>query len=84
MSKLEESIPAPRRYAFVLPRDGNDADDLVQECLVRALGRLGGRRERDVRPWLFTIMHNLFVSHWRRLRRRQHVPVEAVDAGLAV
>jgi RNA polymerase sigma-70 factor (ECF subfamily) len=36
LSKLEEAIPALHRYARALLRDRAEADDLVQDCLVRA------------------------------------------------
>src|SRR5580698_8620508 len=74
MGEIEASIPALRRYAWSLLRNGHDADDLVQDCLVRALDRLTtDPAVSSVRPWLFTIMHNLFVSRWRTLRRRGEV-----------
>ena len=47
--------------------DANEADDLVQECLVRAVSR---RKlwisQKGIRPWLFTILHNIFVNTMRR------------------
>ena len=71
LSRLEENIPALRRYAWALLRDDAEADDLVQDCLVRALDRLNTRNgEGDIRPWLFTILHNLCVSRWRRAKVR--------------
>ena len=36
---LEPEIPALRRYALALVRDNEAADDLVQDCLERALSR---------------------------------------------
>jgi RNA polymerase sigma-70 factor (ECF subfamily) len=62
-------------------RHRDEADDLVQDCLVRALGRLPApSSDLAVRPWLFTILHNLSVSRWRRLRRRgAAVDAAAVD-----
>jgi RNA polymerase sigma-70 factor (ECF subfamily) len=43
----------------------------MQDCLVRALDRAAtGLLISAVRPWLFTIVHNLFVSRWRTMRRR--------------
>jgi RNA polymerase sigma factor (sigma-70 family) len=66
---IESCIPALRRYAGALLRDRQDVDDLVHDCLVRALDRLHTRRDDgEMRPWLFAIMHNLYVS---RVRRRQ-------------
>jgi RNA polymerase sigma-70 factor (ECF subfamily) len=71
MGEIEASIPALRRYAWSLLRNPEDADDLVQDCLVQALDRLTMESAIiDVRPWLFTIMRNLFISRWRRTRRR--------------
>jgi RNA polymerase sigma-70 factor (ECF subfamily) len=47
------------------------ADDLVQETLERAMEKwLFWQRERDLRPWLFSIMHNLHID---QLRREKHV-----------
>jgi RNA polymerase sigma-70 factor (ECF subfamily) len=40
LAALEACIPALRRYAWALLRHGAEADDLVQDCLVRALDRL--------------------------------------------
>lgn len=71
MAGMEACIPALRRYAFALLRNRQEADDLVHDCLVRALDRLHTRRaEPDLRPWLFAIMHNLFISGARRARVR--------------
>jgi RNA polymerase sigma-70 factor (ECF subfamily) len=68
---IEACVPALRRYAIALLRSREEADDLVHDCLVRALDKLHTRREdADVRAWLFTIMHNLFVSQLRRRRAR--------------
>lgn len=64
-------IPALRRYAHALTRSGADADDLVQDCLERALGRWSlRRRDGELRPWLFAILHNLAVNRIRQARRR--------------
>ncbi|GBQ05803.1 ECF subfamily RNA polymerase sigma-70 factor [Acetobacter cerevisiae DSM 14362] len=68
--RLQSVIPALRRYARVLTRDPHQADDLVQDCLERALTRMDQVRDRsDLRPWLFTIAYRLNVSRWRRVRR---------------
>lgn len=71
LARIEGHIPALRRYATALLRSRDEADDLVHDCLVRALDKLHTRREdADVRAWLFTIMHNLFISQVRRRRAR--------------
>ncbi len=55
-------------FALALSRDRTVAEDLVQETYLRALK--AARRplaSEDVRPWLFTILHNV----WRNERRRR-------------
>lgn len=71
LTRIEACIPALRRYAAALLRNREDADDLVHDCLVRALDKLHTRRDdADVRAWLFAIMHNLFISQLRRAKAR--------------
>lgn len=84
---LEPLIPALRRYARALLRDRSGADDLVQDCLERAIGRWHQRRpDGDPRTWVFTILHNLAMTRLHRTASRPlHVGLEEVDeAGLAV
>lgn len=68
---LVEQIPGLRRYARALTGDAWAADDLVQDTLERAcakwrLWRVGS----DLRAWLFTLMHNLYVSQVRHTLRQ--------------
>lgn len=78
---IEPVIPGLRRYANALVRNSAEADDLVQDCLERAVLRWSQRRAGgDTRSWLYTILHNLAVSRWRKLRRRgQTTTMDAVD-----
>lgn len=56
-----------RRYARSLARDEQDADDVVQDALVRAIERHEGFRPgRGRRQWLLAIVHNVFISRKRR------------------
>ena len=83
--RLEDAIPALRRYAWALLRDRNAADDLVQDTLLRALDRISTLDPAgDLRAWLFTIMHNLNANHWRRARVRADIAIEKADADAAV
>ena len=60
-------IPRLRRYARALTGCTDTVDDLVQDTLERALNKWSfWQRERDLRPWLFSIMHNLHVDGSRR------------------
>ena len=71
-SLIEAHIPGLRRFACALLRGDRDgADDLVQDCLERAVSRWHLRRtEGDVRGWLYTILYNRFLSDKHRQRGR--------------
>jgi RNA polymerase sigma-70 factor (ECF subfamily) len=63
-------IPALRAFAWSLSHNGADADDLVQETLIKAWSN----RERfepgtNLRAWLFTILRNTYYTHLLRRRR---------------
>ena len=74
-------MPALRRYARALTRNADLADDLVQDCLERAISRQGLFRPRGpLRAWLFTILLNLHRNALRSSRRRGHeVDIDAID-----
>jgi RNA polymerase sigma-70 factor (ECF subfamily) len=79
---LEREIPRLRRYAMVLTRNADDADDLVQDCLLRALDNLDRWQSgTNMRAWLFTILHRLFLNS---TRRKQMVSVEDLPPAQAV
>jgi RNA polymerase sigma-70 factor, ECF subfamily len=64
---IANEIPRLRRYARALMRDRTRADDLVQDCVERALSRLHlYTTGTNLRAWLFTIMHGLYVNGIRR------------------
>jgi RNA polymerase sigma-70 factor (ECF subfamily) len=66
---ITRHLDAMRRYARVLTRADAEADDLVQGALLRACERRAGFREgADLRVWLMTILHNLFVDQMRARR----------------
>lgn len=60
---LIEHIPRLRRYARALTGESSRADDLVQDTLERALIKLDlWQPGSNLRAWLFTMMHNIFVN----------------------
>jgi RNA polymerase sigma-70 factor (ECF subfamily) len=67
---LTEQIPYLRRYARGLTHNVADADDLVQSCLLRALTNMHRfEKNTNLRAWLLTILHNLFIDTVRKRRR---------------
>lgn len=91
---VEPLIPGLRRYAYSLVRNADAADDLVQDCLERAVSRWHLRRtDGDLRAWLYAILRNHHLSTMRQLGRRgihvtfdeltQHPSVEGGQGGAA-
>lgn len=73
-------IPALRRYARALTGDAWAADDLVQDTLERGCAKWSmWRSGTDLRAWLFTIMHNVWVNQLRQAGKRTLVDID--DAG---
>jgi RNA polymerase sigma-70 factor (ECF subfamily) len=59
-------------YALILTRNHSDAEDLVQEVYVRAIGAMERLRAgSNVKSWLFTILRNVWLN---QLRRRRSAP----------
>lgn len=74
---IVEHIPRLRRYARALVGDRYVADDLVQDTLERAWNKFYlWRPGSDLRAWLFTIMHNVFVNQARRRRYELEQAIE--------
>jgi RNA polymerase sigma-70 factor (ECF subfamily) len=85
-AQIEAVVPRLRRYARALARDPVAADDLVQDCLVRALGKIHlWEKGTDLRAWLFTILHNQCVSLARRAaRQRDFIELQQSNPGLTL
>jgi len=73
-------IPNLRRYARALIGDREGADDLVQDTLERAVRKFHLWRPGDLRAWLFSIMHNVFVN---QLKARKIIYQVEIDDSIA-
>ena len=79
--ELVDNVRALRRYATVLCGSSSDAEELVQDTLVKALENSHSwDSKRELRKWLFAIMHNAFVSKLRRRQTQQRVISLQTDA----
>jgi len=73
-SRLTAEIPYLRRFARALAGDAALADDLVQDCLERALAKEHlYDPARQLRAWLYAILRNIHVSGLRRKGRARVV-----------
>ncbi len=78
---ITDEIAALRRYALVLARNSDAAEELVQDCLAKALAaadtyKPGG----DLRAWLFRILHNVYMDSMRRQKVRARVNEAGAEA----
>ncbi len=63
-----------RPFAITLTRDQEQAKDLIQETLYRALAN----RDKynvgtNIKAWLYTIMRNIFINNYRRRAKQQTI-----------
>jgi len=78
---LSRLIPELRGFARFLVRDRAEADDLVQEALLRALRAVAQfRPDSNLRAWVFTILRNAHVEQ-RRRRRSEEAAIAAQFSG---
>lgn len=69
-------LTALRRYARSLTREDTNAEDLVHETLLRAYEKRDSFLEgRALKPWLLSIMHNIFVDG----RRARQAEIERIE-----
>jgi RNA polymerase sigma-70 factor (ECF subfamily) len=68
--QIVEEMPGLNRYALTLTSDREEARDLVQDCLEKALRSWSSwRGDGALRAWLFSIMHNQFINSMRKRAR---------------
>lgn len=78
--RIHDQVVSLRRYALVLTRDRDAAEDLVQETLTKAIAAANKWQPgTDLRVWLFSILHNTHVSEMRKRAVRQAARAELPD-----
>ena len=68
-------LDAAYRFARWLSRSPGDADDVVQEAVLRAFRGFDALRGSDVKAWLLTIVRNCHFTAVKQQRRRAFVPL---------
>lgn len=82
---MEPHLPHLRRYARALTGNRARADDLVQDTLERAWIKFHlWQPTLAIRPWLFAVMHNVFVNQVKTHARRQHASLSDEEAAKLV
>lgn len=78
LSQIEVLLPEFRAYAIAICSSPDDAEDLVQDAIERAL-RTDGRPKvlDELRPWMFRVIRNLHYDELRKRRvRREYLAAE--------
>lgn len=75
-----ELIPALRAFARSLTRDADEADDLVQETLMKAIANSDKFEPgTHLHSWLFTILRNSFSTRYVKMKREPTGAMECVS-----
>ena len=81
VAELLTLIPQLRAYTGALSRHREDAEDLAQETLAKALRRQGDfQTGTNLRAWLFAVARNEHYSRYRRARREKSIGGCAAEA----
>lgn len=82
---MVKEIPRLRRYALFLTGDVHTADDLVQDCLERAIRKRHlWNRHGSIHNWLFRILYNVFLNSLKfRGKKYRQVTLDEATAALA-
>jgi RNA polymerase sigma-70 factor (ECF subfamily) len=79
--QIAREAPHLRRFSIALTGDRDAADDLVQDCLARALRKRHlWHRRGSLRSWLFRILYRLYLDRRRAPSPEVGVPMEFLAA----
>ena len=72
-------LPQLRRYSRSLTRSDAESEDLLQDCVEKALVHRAEWRGANIRSWAYRIMTNLHLNARRAVARRPSVGIEEAD-----
>ncbi len=77
--KIPDLLPEMRAYATALTRNSDEAEDLSQEAVKRALTAEKAPTDPEgLRPWLFRIIRNLHIDQLRKEKTRMEYSVAQI------
>jgi RNA polymerase sigma factor (sigma-70 family) len=68
-------LDAAYRFARWLVHSRSDAEDIVQDALLRAFRGFEGLRGSEARPWLLSIVRNCHATAYQQRKRRATLPL---------
>lgn len=82
---LVQALPRLRAYAMSIARNRSDAEDLIQEAMIKALSNVDKFEPgTNLRAWLFTILRNAHYSRHRKFYREVPDPDSVFADAIAV
>ena len=71
-----------RHFALKLTADQDSANDLVQDCMLKALdNKEKFVHAQNFKGWMYTIMRNLFINNYRRVTREMSMMDDSFSIG---
>jgi RNA polymerase sigma factor (sigma-70 family) len=74
-AEVLQHLDAAYNLARWLTRPPLDADDIVQDAVLRAYLAFDSVRGENVKPWLLTIVRNCFLTAVSQLKHKQNIPL---------
>lgn len=66
-TKVVQEVSSLSSYAFYFTRDEENANDLVQDTMLKAFSYYSKFKEgTNLQAWLYTILKNTFINYYRR------------------
>jgi len=79
-----EHKQAIRNHALKFARDEDEAKDLIQDTMMKAIRFIGSFQEgTNIKGWLYTIMRNTFINNYRSINRKNAVIQQSDDINSA-
>ncbi|WP_312471923.1 RNA polymerase sigma factor [Brucella sp.] len=72
-------LPIMRRYSRSLAKSDAEGEDLLQDCVTKALSRRGQWRGLNLRGWILTMMTNLYRNSYKSKARTRHETLDAAE-----
>ncbi|KAB2786947.1 RNA polymerase sigma factor [Brucella anthropi] len=72
-------LPVMRRYSRSLAKSDAEGEDLLQDCVAKALSRRGQWRGLNLRGWILTMMTNLYRNGYKSRARTRHETLDAAE-----
>src|SRR5690606_34078259 len=72
-------LPVMRRYSRSLAKSDAEGEDVLQDCVAKALARRGQSRGLTLRGWILTMVTNRYRHGYQRRARTRHETLDAAE-----